>query len=131
MNLLLVMMSLLSAVALTATAVSLFALQRACRLVREAHHSRGPVHATDNPELQSLRDSVQLLAAQVQEIPKSSATLPEPGAARPGMNLTKRSQALRMHRRGENLEQIATALAVPRQEVDLLIKVHRIVMSNV
>ena len=131
MNLLLAMMSLLSAVALTAMAVSLFALQRACRLVREAERGRGPVQAGGSQELQSLRESVQVLAAQVQEIPKSNAAPPEPGVARPGMNLTKRSQALRMHRRGENVEQIATALAVPRQEVDLLLKVHRIVMSNV
>ena len=131
MNLLLVMMSLLSALTLTATAVSLFALQRACRLVREADRRREPASAADTLELQSLRDSVQVLATQVQELPKSSAPLPEPGPTRPGMNLTKRSQALRMHRRGENVEQIATALAVPRQEVDLLIKVHRIVMSNV
>src|SRR5262249_46227551 len=117
--------------ALTAMAVSLFALQRACRLVREAGRSREPVNVSEGPELQSLRDSVQVLAAQVQEVSKSGTPFPEPGAARPGMNLTKRSQALRMHRRGENVEQIATALAVPLQEIDLLLKVHRIVISNV
>jgi hypothetical protein len=36
-----------------------------------------------------------------------------------------------MHRRGEGVEQIASALELPRQEVDLLLKVHRIVLSSV
>jgi hypothetical protein len=36
-----------------------------------------------------------------------------------------------MHRRGEAPDQIASTLEMPRQEVDLLLKVHRIVLSNV
>jgi hypothetical protein len=36
-----------------------------------------------------------------------------------------------MHRRGEGAEQIAAELELPRQEVDLLLKVHRIILSNV
>ena len=35
-----------------------------------------------------------------------------------------------MHRRGDPPEQIAATLAVSRQEVDLLLKVHRIVMTR-
>jgi hypothetical protein len=36
-----------------------------------------------------------------------------------------------LHRQGERPEQIASTLEVPRQEIELLIKVHQIVMSNV
>jgi hypothetical protein len=36
-----------------------------------------------------------------------------------------------MHRRGEAPQKIAAALEIPRQEVELLLKVHRIVMSNI
>jgi hypothetical protein len=36
-----------------------------------------------------------------------------------------------MHRRGDNPEQIAAALGVPQQEIDLLLKVHQILVSNV
>ena len=43
------------------------------------------------------------------------------------MNLSKRTQALRMHRRGEPLEQIASVLGIPRREVELLIKVQNAV----
>jgi hypothetical protein len=45
--------------------------------------------------------------------------------------MSKRSQALRMHRQGERADQIAENLSLPRQEVDLLLKVHRIVIASV
>jgi hypothetical protein len=35
-----------------------------------------------------------------------------------------------MHRRGDPPERIASLLEVPRPEVDLLIKVHRIIISQ-
>ena len=45
----------------------------------------------------------------------------------PGLsiNLTKRTQALRLHRRGESPEQICATLQMPRSEVDLLLKVQK------
>jgi len=131
MNALLIMMSLLSALALTGAAASVFALQRVHRLVRDAGRRREPVTADQSAELQSLRDSLQTLAAQVQELRNTSPMTLEPGTPRPGLNLSKRSRTLRMHRRGESIEQIATSLTVPRQEVDLLVKVHRIVLSTI
>ena len=50
---------------------------------------------------------------------------------RVGINLSRRSQALRMYRRGETPEQIAASLMVPTGEVRLLLKVHRLVMEQV
>jgi DNA-binding NarL/FixJ family response regulator len=41
------------------------------------------------------------------------------------MNTSRRSQVLRMHRRGERPEQIAAALGLPQNEVDLLLKLQR------
>ena len=64
-------------------------------------------------------------------VPPNSPVAPPPGLPKPGLNLSKRSHALRMHRHGEGAEQIAAALDLPRQEVELLLKVHRIVMSSV
>ena len=42
------------------------------------------------------------------------------------MNLTRRSQVLRMARRGDNPEQIAAELGLPENEVQLLLKVQKI-----
>ena len=43
-----------------------------------------------------------------------------------GLNLSKRAQALRMHRRGEPLSSIAAALESPQGEIQLLLKVHNL-----
>jgi hypothetical protein len=43
------------------------------------------------------------------------------------LNLTRRAQALRMQRRGEPAPTIAAALRIPRNEVDLLLKVQKLV----
>lgn len=45
------------------------------------------------------------------------------------INLTRRSQALQLHRQGEPPEQIAAALGLPRNEVDLLLKVNALVLK--
>ena len=72
------------------------------------------------------------LEARIEELGVQATTVvaePVP-TVRPAMNLSKRSQALRMHRRGDPPEAIAAALSIPFQEVDLLIKVHRIVLAT-
>ena len=68
--------------------------------------------------------------ASVRQLRDTEQPPPLPAPPKPGLNLTKRSQALRMHRRGDPPEQIAAALEVPHQEVDLLLKVHRIVIAD-
>ena len=133
MTVLLVSLSMLSALVLTATAISLYALYRAHLLVRELGSKRSEPAVENKTEVQDVRNAVEALAAQLHDWRKNPpvALEPSPGAARPGLNLSKRSQALRMHRTGENAAQIATKLELPKQEVDLLLKVHRIVLSNV
>ena len=39
------------------------------------------------------------------------------------LNLTRRAQAMRMQRRGESAATIAAALRVPRNEIELLLKI--------
>jgi hypothetical protein len=42
------------------------------------------------------------------------------------LNLTKRAQAVRMHRRGEPASTIAAATRAPLNEIELLIKLHEL-----
>ncbi|MGD0436352.1 MAG: hypothetical protein ABSB86_07800 [Bryobacteraceae bacterium] len=44
------------------------------------------------------------------------------------LNNSLRGKVLKMHRLGQPADRIAEALSVPKGEVDLLVKVHRIVM---
>jgi hypothetical protein len=64
------------------------------------------------------------------ELSQVSSLLIPPPPPRSGLNLTKRSQALERYRRGETPPEIAAALAIPRNEVELLVKVQRIVLSS-
>jgi hypothetical protein len=47
---------------------------------------------------------------------------------RAGIDLNQRTQVIRRARRGERPEQIAVELGMPKNEVDLLVKVHRAVV---
>jgi hypothetical protein len=50
---------------------------------------------------------------------------PPPPATVLHLNLSRRGQALRMARRGDSPDRIASALGIPKREVDLLLKVQR------
>ena len=52
------------------------------------------------------------------------------GMPRPGMNLNRRVQALRLLRRGENLEHIAAALGVPLCEIELLVRIEQLTATG-
>ena len=45
------------------------------------------------------------------------------------LNATLRSKVLKMHRMGQSTARIAESLRVPRGEVELLVKVHQVVMQ--
>ena len=126
MNVLLLPLSILCGLILCATAISLFAVYRAHSLLRQMKLRAAERQSQEDAGIQALRDKVDALSAQIHP-----PVAPPAGLPKPGLNLNKRSQALRMHRHGEGAAQIASALELPRQEVDLLLKVHRIILSSV
>ena len=64
------------------------------------------------------------------EIEPAAPAEPSAVPVRPGMNLNRRSQALRLARRGESPEQIASRLGLPTGEVRLLLKIHGKLMQQ-
>ena len=73
---------------------------------------------------ESADSAIQELIAKLEQLraeANPSIPTPVPGAG-PALNLTKRTQALRMLRRGEPVESIASALRTPRHEIELLVK---------
>jgi len=84
--------------------------------------------------LKSISEQVEDLTGKLRDcgaqIPRSRGALAGVGSFKTGLNMTRRAQALRMHRRGDQPDQIAAVLDIPRQEVDLLLKVHHIVLDN-
>jgi hypothetical protein len=62
--------------------------------------------------LQALRQETEACTKEVRQIQELPSAPAAAFSLRPGFNLSKRSQALRMHRRGDAPEQIASALEV-------------------
>lgn len=127
-------LSVFAGAMLAAVALSLFTFFRVQTLIRRSGARTRQDRRESELEIAALRQTVDTLAAQVaaqaEEIRNQPVAVPA-ASSRPGMNLNKRSQALRLSRRGDSAEQIAAALELPRQEVELLLKVHRIVLSTV
>lgn len=82
--------------------------------------------------LNSFRFSLAKLEASLEEQDAIPAPVSSAAGSPPmeSMNINKRSQVLRLYRRGESPEHIAAVLHLPRTEVDLLLKVHRTVISQ-
>jgi hypothetical protein len=70
------------------------------------------------------------LSARVQDAEARTGVLVPPTPPRSGLNLNKRSQAIRMSRRGEQAEKIAASLNLPQREVELLLKVSSSAVFN-
>jgi hypothetical protein len=130
MSWLILPLSLLCGLILGGTGICVFTLYRAYAILGETRRSPVPLPPAQNNEVESLRESLEALAAQLHDLQKHPPVALSPALPRAGLNLNKRSHALRMFRRGDSPEQIAAALELPRQEVELLLKVHRIVISN-
>ena len=99
-------------------------------LGRQRADDRRQAKALEN-SLAEARRAAQDLEADLREVERHSGMLVAPAPARSGLNLSKRTQVLRMHRAGQDSAGIAAALALPRAEVELLIKVHRIVVEQI
>ena len=68
----------------------------------------------------------ETVLAQLRNLePAAPEANPTSGMPASGMNLSKRSQAVRLLRRGEDVGHIAAALGLPRGEVELLIRVQQ------
>lgn len=117
-------------IVLVGASLSFLALLRARALLREVEQRGSAGLEQWEAALQVMSQDLNGLSAQLDDIQQHSPFTAAPVSFRPGLNLSTRSQALHMYRKGEPPARIATALEVPFQEVDLLLKVHRIVIGN-
>jgi hypothetical protein len=81
--------------------------------------------------ISAVRSALDEARAELHEMQEQTGMLVAPAPTRSGLNLSKRGQVLQMSRRGQPPEQIAATLGLPLTEVDLLIKVHQIVLEQV
>jgi hypothetical protein len=125
-----ILLGLSAILSVAAIGVSLFAVWRAQILVvLSDERARAGLKQCQETgvALQKVLDGQAERLELVEQQPPEAAS---PAVPRAGLNLCKRSQALRMHRQGDPPDRIAATLEVPLQEVDLLLKVHRIVIGK-
>lgn len=124
-----VVLAITTVLTLSALALGGMALLQARSVLQSAGRRNQELRQLQESRIEALEGSLANLKAEIREIELQPAG--GAGILKPGLNLGKRSQALRMHRRGETAAQIASTLDIPPQEVELLIKVHRIVLSKI
>jgi hypothetical protein len=120
----------LGGVVLAGISVSFLVLVRARALLGKVEQRGSAGLEQWETTLQAMRQDLDALGAQLGDIEQHPPVTAAPAFFRPGLNLSTRSQALRLFRKGEPPERIAMALEVPRQEVDLLLKVQHIIAGN-
>lgn len=103
--------------------------------VRQLEHRSGKQDTALRVETGRLYAQIAELKEQILGLEQTDRSL-TPGGDIPGsvaptgnsVNNTLRSKVLKLHRLGQSPDRIAGTLRVPRGEVDLLVKVHKIVM---
>jgi len=124
-------LGILCALALAAIGLGSFALFYTRALASAVNRRISDIESRLESALQAAEAKLAESAAEARDRALQPAVNVLPAKLRHGLNLTTRSQVLRMHRHGETAENIARALEVPRQEVDLLLKVHGILISGI
>ena len=105
-----------------ATCIYLFAtVKRECAEQRRAAAERA----------ESLAGALRQLEARIAEVERDLEGTPSIAAAGSGMNLNRRTQALRLIRKGEAPDRIAAVLSLPLKEVELLSKVNRVASERI
>jgi hypothetical protein len=118
----------LAAIGATSGAVLFFILRsRLKALERRVLEAQEAAEA----DVGALRQAFSKLAEDADDLMEAARIPAGTAPVRNGLNLSRRSQALRMHRRGEMPHQIAATLGVTSQEIELLLKVHQILITNV
>jgi hypothetical protein len=98
--------------------------------VRRVRRRLAKVEAEAQMEAAQLSAAANELKGRVHELEENQipqADGPAP-AGENGLSSTLRSKVLKMHRLGQSAGNIAGLLRIPKGEVDLLVKVHRIIM---
>jgi hypothetical protein len=131
MSALTILMTGSTVLTLAGIALGVFAIWQTRALSSSVEARLETTGADSDSRAEQLRERMDAMTAKLHELERQPSVTLAPGVPKPGMNVVKRAQALRLHRRGDAPADIAAALELPRQEVDLLLKVHRIVMSNV
>ena len=81
-------------------------------------------------EITQLQQRLAEAVAKIQDAEERAGVLVPPTSPGSGLNVSRRTQVIRMSRRGDGAETIATSLHLPKREVELVLKVHRLAVDG-
>jgi len=113
--------------------LALFVLVLHFTLRRTLHRSTAAVKRDlqqVESQLARLRDDLSCAMTRIADAEERTGVLVPPPAPKSGLNLNRRTQVIRMSRRGDHPENIAASLGLPKQEVELLLKVHHLAVAG-
>ena len=116
-----------------AAAICIFALIAGFSFEKEIHRLKCTLakqQAGDNESTRELKVQIEQLKERVRDAEECAGIAVAPLQPKASLNLNKRTQVLRMSRRGERPENIAASLSLPRREVELLLKIHGLVLNG-
>ena len=116
---------ILLALAATAGLFLFGSLEREIRQLKSRLRRQPQAEVVSQEEFQI---RLQRLNERLQEAEERSS-MPVPAPVTQSLNLNKRTQALRMSRRGAPANKIAATLNLPRREVELLLKIHALTLN--
>lgn len=96
-------------------------------LEKEIRRLRGLVARQPRPDPESglqLKCKLEDLNARLRDAEERAEIRPAAPPRAASLNLNKRTQAIRLARKGEAASHIAASLSIPRKEVELLLKVY-------
>jgi len=114
-------------------AACIFALFFTLSFESEVRRLKSRLRRRQAGDITSTRDleiQLQQLNERVREAEERAGIPIAPPSPKASLNLNKRTQVLRMSRRGERAENIAASLSLPRREVELLLKIHGLVLNG-
>ena len=103
------------------------------RLRRSFSKALAAIHSDlqqTNAEIEQLHRNFAEAYGKIQDAEERAALLVPPTAPKSGLNISRRTQVIRMSRRGDRPENIAASLNLPKGEVELLLKVHRLAVDG-
>ena len=81
-------------------------------------------------ENRDLKRLIEDLSLRLEDAEDRAGVLVPPAPPKSGLNLGRRTQVIRMWRRGDRPDTIATSLNLPKNEVELLLKVHQLAVNG-
>ena len=100
--------------------------EREIRRLKSRLRKQSPGDLVSQDEFQARIDN---LNARLRDAEERSSIPVQPAPVKPSMNLNKRTQAIRMSRRGAPAGNIAASLNLPRGEVELLLKIQSLTLK--